>query len=120
MNVVTNFVRRIKQEVKDEKGIMLSTAVFASSPNRGRQKAGLAHVAHQRLDRYRHSMAYYNDAADVQLRVSEMIMLAGNNCYYYAGLATSYSGLPAWQNKEHIEASYNAGAQGYVYSAPRR
>ena len=43
-----------------------------------------------------------------------MILAAGNNCYYYTGIASSYSGLPAWQNKEQIEASYMAGANGYV------
>lgn len=115
MNVVTNFVRRIKQEVKDEKGIMLSTAVFASlTESRDDKKQDWPTWLTNGWIDIATPMAYYNDAADVQLRVSEMIMLAGNNCYYYAGLATSYSGLPAWQNKEHIEASYNAGAQGYV------
>ena len=59
-------------------------------------------------------MAYYNDATDVNARVKDMILMAGNNCLYYTGIASSYSGLPAWQNKEHIEASYNAGANGYV------
>ena len=59
-------------------------------------------------------MAYYTDASDVLRNVTAMIQAAGNNCYYYAGLASSYSGLPAWQNKEQIEASYLAGANGYV------
>jgi len=59
-------------------------------------------------------MAYYTDPSDVLKNVTVMIQSAGNICYYYAGLASSYSGLPAWQNKEQIEASYLAGANGYV------
>jgi WD40 repeat protein len=43
-----------------------------------------------------------------------MISLGGNKCLYYTGIASSYSGLPAYQNKEFITASYNAGACGYV------
>ena len=115
MGVVTEYVRRIKDEVKKPNGIMLSTSVFASieeSYNAKKQdwrtwfNNGWIDIATP--------MAYYNASTDVQQRVKEMIQMGGNNCMYYAGLASSYSGLPAWQNKEFIEASYNAGAAGYV------
>jgi hypothetical protein len=59
-------------------------------------------------------MAYYNNTVDVNQKVQEMILMGGNNCMYYTGIASSYSGLPAWQNKEFVEASYDAGASGYV------
>ena len=115
MGVITEYVRRIKNEVKDANGVMLSTSVFASlteSTNMKKQDwrtwflNGWIDLATP--------MAYYNDATDVNARVKDMILMAGNNCLYYTGIASSYSGLPAWQNKEHIEASYNAGANGYV------
>lgn len=114
-DVVTEFVRRIKNEVKDTKDIMLSTAVFASlSESKDAKKQDWQTWFTNGWIDIATPMAYYNDASDVLTRVNEMILLAGNNCYYYSGLATSYSGLPAWQNKEHIEASYSAGANGYV------
>ena len=115
MSVITEYVRRIKNEVKEPNDIMLSTAVFASlqeSTETKKQdwqlwfKNGWIDIATP--------MAYYNNENDVNLRVKDMILMSGNNCMYYAGLASSYSGLPAWQNKEHIEASYSAGANGYV------
>ena len=114
-NVVTEYVRRIKTEVKETKHILLSTAVFASiteSMNMKKQdwktwfSNGWIDIATP--------MAYYTDASDVLKNVTAMIQSAGNICYYYSGLASSYSGLPAWQNKEQVEASYLAGANGYV------
>ena len=59
-------------------------------------------------------MAYYTASSTVETRVKEMIAVGGSNCLYYTGIASSYSGLPAWQNKEFIEASERAGANGYV------
>lgn len=115
MGIVTEYVRRIKDEVKKPNGIMLSTSVFASleeSYNAKKQdwrtwfNNGWIDIATP--------MAYYNASTDVQQRVKEMILMGGNNCMYYTGIASSYSGLPAWQNKEHIEASYIGGASGYV------
>ena len=115
MDTVTEYVRRIKNEVKLTNGIMLSTSVFANlqeSTNAKKQdwktwfNNGWIDIATP--------MAYYTDSSDVQVRVKEMIIMGGNNCMYYTGIASSYSGLPAWQNKEHIEASYYAGASGYV------
>ncbi len=115
MSVVTGYVERIKNEVKDEKDILLSTAVFASitdSKNAKKQdwqtwfRNGWIDIATP--------MAYYTDSTDVLKHVQDMILFAGNNCYYYSGLASSFSGLPAWQNTPQIEASYNAGANGYV------
>jgi hypothetical protein len=113
--IVTAFVKRIKTEVKDVKGILLSTAVFSSisdSTNNKKQDwqtwftNGWIDIATP--------MAYYTDASDVLLNVYNMILAAGNTCYYYAGLASSYSGLPAYRNAEQIEAAYAAGAHGYV------
>ena len=114
-NIITEYVRRIKDEVKLPNNIVLSTAVFASlseSTNSKKQdwqtwfSNGWIDIATP--------MAYYTDASDVLVRVHEMILMAGNNCYYYSGIAPSFQGLPAWQNKEQIEASYDAGATGYV------
>lgn len=113
--IVTEYVRRIKMEVKDTQDIVLSTSVFASITESLNQKKqdwktwfsnGWIDIATP--------MAYYTDASDVLTNVTAMIQSAGNICYYYSGLASSYSGLPAWQNKEQIEASYLAGANGYV------
>ncbi len=115
MGVITQYVKRIKTEVKDTKDILLSTSVFASiteSKQAKKQdwqtwfKNGWIDIATP--------MAYYTDSTDVLKNVSDMILFAGNNCYYYTGLASSFSGLPAWQNSPQIEASYNAGANGYV------
>jgi len=113
--IITEYVRRIKTEIKDTQDIVLSTSVFASiteSMNMKKQDwrtwftNGWIDIATP--------MAYYTDPSDVLKNVTVMIQSAGNICYYYAGLASSYSGLPAWQNKEQIEASYLAGANGYV------
>lgn len=115
MGIITDYVRRVKTEVKDVNGIMLSTSVFASlqeSTNAKKQDWQTWYV-NGWID-IATPMAYYNDSSDVLLRVKDMILMGGNNCMYYTGIASSYSGLPAWQNKEHIEASYNAGASGYV------
>ena len=115
MNVITEYVRRIKDEVKEPNGIILSTSVFASlqeSTNAKKQDWKTWYV-NGWID-LATPMAYYTNSADVLKRVNDMILMGGNNCLYYTGIASSYSGLPAWQNKEHIEASYEAGASGYV------
>ena len=59
-------------------------------------------------------MAYYTSSSAVNTNVKTMISNGGNKCLYYTGLASSYSGLAATENKAFIEASYNAGACGYV------
>lgn len=112
---ITDYVRRIKTEVKDTQGILLSTSVFASiTESLGAKKQDWkTWFANGWID-IATPMAYYTDASDVLKNVTAMIQSAGNICYYYSGLASSYSGLPAWQNKEQIEASYLAGANGYV------
>ncbi len=115
MGVITEYVRRIKDEVKKPNDIILSTSVFASlqeSTNSKKQDWKTWYV-NGWID-LATPMAYYTNSADVLKRVNDMILMGGNNCLYYTGIASSYSGLPAWQNKEHIEASYNAGASGYV------
>lgn len=115
MGVITEYVRRIKDEVKKPNGIMLSTSVFASlTESTGMKKQDWKSWFNNGWIDIATPMAYYTDASDVNARVSDMILMGGNNCLYYTGIASSYSGLPAWQNKLHIEASYNAGAQGYV------
>ena len=115
MSVITEYVRRIKNEVKDANGVMLSTSVFASltESTNSKKQDWRTWFLNGWID-LATPMAYYTDATDVNARVKDMILMAGNNCLYYTGIASSYSGLPAWQNKEHIEASYNAGANGYV------
>lgn len=115
MNVITEYVRRIKDEVKEPNNTMLSTSVFASlTESTGMKKQDWKSWFNNGWIDLATPMAYYNDASDVNARVTDMILMGGNNCLYYTGIASSYSGLPAWQNKLHIEASYNAGAQGYV------
>ncbi len=114
-NIITEYVRRIKTEVKDTQDILLSTAVFASVSEsmNAKKQDWKTWFANGWID-ISTPMAYYTDSADVLKNVTNMILSAGSNCYYYSGLASSYSGLPAWQNKEQIEASYLAGANGYV------
>ncbi len=115
MGLITGYVKRIKTEIKDERGIILSTSVFASlqeSTNAKKQDWQTWYL-NGWID-LATPMAYYTNSADVLKRVNDMILMGGNNCLYYTGIASSYSGLPAWQNKEHIEASYQAGANGYV------
>ena len=115
MGLITGYVKRIKTEIKDERGIILSTSVFASlqeSTNAKKQDWQTWYL-NGWID-LATPMAYYTNSTDVLKRVNDMILMGGNNCLYYTGIASSYSGLPAWQNKEHIEASYQAGASGYV------
>lgn len=115
MGLITGYVKRIKTEIKDERGIILSTSVFASlqeSTNSKKQDWQTWYL-NGWID-LATPMAYYTNSTDVLKRVNDMILMGGNNCLYYTGIASSYSGLPAWQNKEHIEASYQAGANGYV------
>ena len=115
IGIVTEYVRRIKLEVKDTQDIVLSTSVFASVTEslHNKKQDWKTWFANGWID-IATPMAYYTDASDVLKNVTAMIQSAGNICYYYTGLASSYSGLPAWQNKEQIEASYLAGANGYV------
>ena len=114
-SIITEFVRRIKNEVKEPNGIILSTAVFASiSESINSKKADWYSWFNFGWIDIATPMAYYTSSSTVKVRVEEMIAMGGSNCLYYTGIASSYSGLPAWQNKEFIEASYEAGACGYV------
>lgn len=114
-SLITEYVRRIKDEVKTPNDIMLSTSVFASlTESSGAKKQDWKTWFNNGWIDIATPMAYYNNASDVNARVKEMILMGGNTCMYYTGLASSYSGLPAYYNKEFIEASYNAGASGYV------
>lgn len=114
-DVITNFVKRIKDEVKLPNNIILSTAVFASvtESHDAKKQDWPKWFANGWID-ISTPMAYYTDASDVLVNVNNMILTAGNNCYYYTGIASSYSGLPAYKNTEQIEASYQSGANGYV------
>ncbi len=114
-DIITGFVKRIKTEVKEPNNIILSTAVFASvtESHDAKKQDWAKWFANGWID-ISTPMAYYNDASDVLVNVNNMILTAGNNCYYYTGIASSYSGLPAYKNTEQIEASYQSGANGYV------
>lgn len=114
-SIVTNFVKRIKTEIKSVYGKMLSTSVFASFTDSytAKKQDWKTWFANGWID-VATPMAYYNNPADVRYHTENMILAVGANCYFYTGIASSYSGLPAWQNKEQIEASYMAGANGYV------
>lgn len=114
-DVITDFVRRIKDEVKEPNDIILSTAVFASiAESLDSKKQDWQEWFRNGWIDIATPMAYYKSYSVVETNVKTMISLGGNTCHYYTGLASSYSGLPAWQNKEFIEASYKAGANGYV------
>lgn len=114
-NAVSSYVNRINLEIRQEKGILLSTAVFSSITESKEQKkqdwqswfkSGWIDVATP--------MAYFDSSTDVLNGVSDMILTAGSNCYYYTGLASSYRGMAAYENAYQIEASYLGGANGYV------
>lgn len=113
--IITSFVKRIKTEIKDESKIILSTSVFSSVSEslNSKKQDWKAWFTNGWID-IATPMAYYTDSSDVLTNVNAMIAAAGNNCYYYAGLASSYSGLPAYRNNDQIEAAYLAGANGYV------
>ncbi|MBQ8374051.1 MAG: family 10 glycosylhydrolase [Clostridia bacterium] len=115
MQAVTDFVERVYKEIKLEKDIILSTAVFSSITQNKEQKKqdwqtwfknGWIDIATP--------MAYFTSDTEVLSGVSQMIVAAGSKCYYYTGIASSYSGLPAYENCYQIEASYKGGANGYV------
>lgn len=113
--VISDFVYRIKTEVKETNNIVLSTAVFASlSESINSKKADWQTWFKEGWIEIATPMAYYTTASAVLSNVKSMISIGGNKCLYYTGIASSYSGLPAYQNKEFIEASYNAGTCGYV------
>ena len=120
-DVITDFVERVKNEVKKPNDIILSTAVFASiSESANSKKADWQYWYQNGWIDIATPMAYYSTASSVQTNVKNMISLGGNSCLYYTGLASSYSGYPAWYNKEFVEASYNAGASGYVIFASQQ
>ena len=120
-NIITDFVERVKNEVKLPNDIILSTAVFASiSESVNSKKADWQQWYQNGWIDIATPMAYYSSASSVKTNVKNMISLGGNKCLYYTGLASSYSGYPAWYNKEFIEASYNAGASGYVIFASQQ
>ncbi|MBO5715030.1 MAG: family 10 glycosylhydrolase [Clostridia bacterium] len=113
--VITDFVYRIKTEVKEPNKIVLSTAVFASlSESLNAKKADWQTWFREGWIEIATPMAYYSTASAVLSNVKSMISIGGNKCLYYTGIASSYSGLPAYQNKEFIEAAYSAGTCGYV------
>ena len=120
-SVITDFVERVKNEVKKPNDIILSTAVFASiSESVNSKKADWQQWYQNGWIDIATPMAYYSSASSVKTNVKNMISLGGNNCLYYTGLASSYSGYPAWYNKEFVEASYDAGASGYVIFASQQ
>lgn len=114
-NIISNYVKRIKEEVKDVLKIKLSTSVFASVSDSllNKKQDWKTWIESGWID-IATPMAYYTDASDVLLNVSQMILSAGGNAFYYAGLASSYSGLPAYKNTEQIQAAYSGQAMGYV------
>ncbi len=119
--IITDYVERVKNEVKKPRDIVLSTAVFASiNESLNSKKADWQKWYQSGWIDIATPMAYYSTAGSVQTNVKNMIDIGGNNCLYYTGLASSYSGYPAWYNKEFIEASYNAGASGYVIFASQQ
>ena len=115
VNAVTSFVERVYEEVKGDGDLLLSTAVFSSASQTldSKKQDWKTWIRNGWID-IATPMAYYDAAADVLSGVSDMILAAGANCYYYTGLASSYRGLPAYENVYQTEASYLGGANGYV------
>ena len=115
MQAVTDFVERVYKEIKLEKKIILSTAVFSSiTKNKEEKKQDWQTWFKKGWIDIATPMAYFDADTEVLSGVSQMIVAAGTKCYYYTGLASSYRGLPAYENCYQIEASYMGGASGYV------
>ena len=115
MQAVTDFVERVYKEIKVEKDIILSTAVFSSiTKNKEEKKQDWQTWFKKGWIDIATPMAYFDADTEVLSGVSQMIVAAGTKCYYYTGLASSYRGLPAYENCYQIEASYMGGASGYV------
>lgn len=114
-SIITSYVERIKKEIKDTKNIQLSTAVFASITDSldYKKQDWKTWITNGWID-IATPMAYYTDSSDVLKNVSFMVQLAGDNSFYYSGLASSYSGLPAYRGSEQIDAAYKGGSSGYV------
>lgn len=115
VNAVNSFVERVNKEVKGESSLLLSTAVFSSPTSTVEQKKQdwRTWIANGWID-IATPMAYYDSSVDVLQGVADMILISGGACYYYTGLASSFRGLPAYENVNQIEASYLGGADGYV------
>ena len=113
--IISDFVLRVRNEVKGESELLLSTAVFPSiNESKQNKKQDWQTWFQKGWIEIATPMAYYDSPTDVRQYVHEMIQMAGTNCYYYTGLASSYRGLPAYQNANQVDASYLAGANGYV------
>lgn len=115
VNAVNAFVERVNKEVKGESSLLLSTAVFSSPASTLEQKKQdwRTWIANGWID-IATPMAYYDSSVDVLQGVADMILISGGSCYYYTGLASSFRGLPAYENVNQIEASYLGGADGYA------
>lgn len=115
VQAITDFVSRVNEEVKADRDILLSTAVFSSiNETKSNKKQDWQTWFKNGWIDIATPMAYFDSSADVQEGVTAMIWAAGTKCYYYTGLASSYRGLPAYENNYQIQASYDAGANGYV------
>ncbi len=115
MSAVTDFVGRIYKEVKGDGDLVISTAVFSSiTATKAEKKQDWQTWIRNGWIDIATPMAYFDSSTDVLKGVSDMILIAGTSSYYYTGLASSYRGLPAYENVNQIEASYLGGANGYV------
>ena len=115
MQKVTDFVERVYKEIKLEKNVLLSTAVFSSlEKNKQEKKQDWQTWFKKGWIDIATPMAYFDSSNEVLSGVNQMIVVAGSRCYYYTGLASSYRGLAAYENCYQIEASYLGGASGYV------
>lgn len=115
MQKVTDFVERVYTEIKLEKNVLLSTAVFSSlDKNKAEKKQDWQTWFKKGWIDIATPMAYFDSSNEVLSGVNQMIVVAGSRCYYYTGLASSYRGLAAYENCYQIEASYLGGASGYV------
>lgn len=114
-NKVTSFVERVYKEVKGDSELLISTAVFPSIEESLDQKKQdwRTWLKNAWVD-IATPMAYYDNDTDILQYVRDMITATGGASYNYAGLASSFRGLPAYKNASQIQASYLAGANGYV------
>lgn len=113
--LITDFVKRVRMEVKGDSDLTLSTAVFSSlDESVGKKKQDWKTWFENGWIDVATPMAYLDTPSQIQNAVQNMIAVAGENSYYYTGLASSYRGFPAYHNVTQIQASYDGGANGYA------
>ncbi|MGL5347595.1 MAG: glycoside hydrolase family 10 protein [Peptostreptococcaceae bacterium] len=116
---ITTFVKDVSEELEIiNKDILVSTAIF---PNIEEAKMSKMQdwpkwVENGYID-LTAPMAYYKDAQTVKEDVTEMVEYVGGNCLNYAGIAPTFVGLIAPENRTHVKAALEGKAQGTIVFA---